>query len=178
VTVQGEVMKFDPDEVAKKARGYKLDLPTDVIEKYRGKPAVLATAVVNGALIDLAKKPIVPPTAVEVLLSGHMKTVNSAMGVIRGGLEKPDAAQLKEQVAALKKAFTETEGIFKTRGTATAITFAGEALKFVNQMEQGVNAEKWDDVKAAAGGLQPICAQCHNEHRERMDDGSYRIKGG
>jgi hypothetical protein len=26
-----------------------------------------------------------------------MKTVNSAMGVVRAGLEKPDAAQLKEQ---------------------------------------------------------------------------------
>ena len=132
----------------------------------------------DASLVDLAKKPIVPPTAVEILLSGHMKTVNSAMGVIRGGLEKPDAAQMKEQVAALKKAFTDAEGIFKTRGMATAITWAGDALKFVNQMEQGVNTAKWDDVKAAAGGLQPLCAQCHNEHRERMDDGSYRIKGG
>jgi hypothetical protein len=178
VTVQGEVLKFDPDEITKKARGYKLDLAPDMIEKYRGKPAVLATSIVNNALVDLAKRPITPPSPVEVALSGHMKIINSAMGVVRAGLEKPDAAQLKEQAASLKKAFTETEAIFKARGAATAIAWAGEAVKFSTQMEAAVAASKWDDVKAAAGGIQPLCAQCHGEHRERLDDGSYRIKSG
>ena len=37
-------MRFDPAEIAKKARNYTIDLPPDVIEKYRGRPAVLATA--------------------------------------------------------------------------------------------------------------------------------------
>lgn len=178
LTVQGEVIRFDPAEIAKKARNYTVDLPPDVVEKYRGKPAVLATVVVTPALVDLAKRPIPPPTPAEVAMSGAMKTINSAMGVVRAGLEKPDAAQLKEQAAALKKAFTETEAIFKTRGAATAITWAGEAVKFATAMEAAVAAGKWDEVKAAAGGIQPLCAQCHGEHRERMDDGSYRIKSG
>src|SRR5258706_10583301 len=33
LTVFGEVVKFNPDEIAKKAKDYKLDLPADVIEK-------------------------------------------------------------------------------------------------------------------------------------------------
>ena len=178
LTVQGEVMRFDPAEIAKKARNYTVDLPPDVVEKYRGKPAVLAAVVVTPGLVDLAKRPIPPPTPAEIAMSGAMKTINSAMGVVRAGLEKPDAAQLKEQAAALKKAFAETEAIFKTRGTATAITWAGEALKHATSMEAAVAAGKWDEVKAAASGIQPLCAQCHGEHRERMDDGSYRIKSG
>jgi hypothetical protein len=178
LTVQGEVFKFDPAEVTKRNRTYKLDLTPEQIEQYRGKPAVMATAVVNAALIDLAKRPIVPPTPAEVALSAAMKIINSAMGVVRTGLEKPDAAQLQEQAAALKKAFMETEAIFKARNTATAIAWAGEALKHATAMEAAAAAGKWDDVKAAAGGIQPLCAQCHGEHRERLDDGSYRIKSG
>jgi len=178
LTVQGEVFKFDPAEIAKRNRSYKLDLSPEQIEKFRGKPAVMATAVVNNALIDLAKRPIAPPSPAEVALSGHMKTINSAMGVVRAGLEKPDAAQLKEQAAALKKAFADSEAIFKSRNMTTAITWAGEALKHATAMETAVAAGKWDDVKAAAGGIQPLCAQCHGEHRERLDDGSYRIKSG
>jgi cytochrome c556 len=178
LTIQGEVMRFDPAEIAKKARNYTVDLPPDVIEKYRGRPAVLATAIVTPGLVDLAKRPIPPMTPDEVALSATMKTVNSAMGVVRAGLEKPDAAQLKDQTAALTKSFTEARAVFKTRGMTSAVVLAEQALKFSTTMEQGVAAGKWDDVKAAAGGLQPLCAQCHGEHRERMDDGSYRIKGG
>lgn len=178
LTVQGEVFKFDPAEITKRNRSYKLDLSPEQIEKLRGKPAVFATVVVNTALIDLAKRPIVPPTPEEVAMSGAMKTINSAMGVVRTGLEKPDAAQLKEQAAALKKAFMETEAIFKARNTTTAVAWAGEALKHATAMEAAAAAGKWDEVKAAAGGIQPLCAQCHGEHRERLDDGSYRIKSG
>jgi hypothetical protein len=178
LTVQGEVIQFDPAEIAKRNRNYTLDLAPDLIEKYRGRPAVLATVVVTPELVDLAKRPIPPPTPAEIALSGAMKIINSAMGVVRAGLEKPDAAQLKEQAAALKKAFAETEATFKARNMATAIAWAGEALKHATAMEAAVAAGKWDEVKAAAGGIQPLCAQCHGEHRERMEDGSYRIKGG
>ena len=178
LTIQGEVIRFDPAEIAKKVRNYTVDLPADVIEKYRGKPAVIATVVVTPGLVDLAKRPIPPPTPVEMALSATMKTVNSAMGVVRAGLEKPDAAQLKEQAAVLKKAFMETEAVFKARNTPTAIAWAGEALKPATAMEAAAAAGKWDEVKAAAGSIQPLCAQCHGEHRERMDDGTYRIKSG
>lgn len=178
LTVQGEVFKFDPAEVTKRNRTYTLELTPEQIEKYRGKPAVMATVVLNAALLDLAKRPITPPTPAEVALSAAMKTITSAMGVVRTGLEKPDAAQLKEQAAALKKAFTETEAIFKARNTTTAIAWAGEALKHATEMEVAAAAGKWDEVKAAAGGIQPLCAQCHGEHRERLEDGSYRIKSG
>src|SRR5689334_6054236 len=35
ITAIGQVIKFDPDEVAKKAKDIKVDLPPDVIAKYR-----------------------------------------------------------------------------------------------------------------------------------------------
>ena len=47
VTVIGELVKFDPAEIAKKAKDYTLDLPADAAQKYQGKPVVIATSVIN-----------------------------------------------------------------------------------------------------------------------------------
>ena len=69
------------------------------------------------ALVDLAKRPIPPMTPDEVALSATMKTVNSAMGVVRAGLEKPDAAQLKEQSRRIDRSRSrKREAVFKARG--------------------------------------------------------------
>ena len=178
LTVQGEVIRFDPAEITKKVPKYALDIAPDVVAKYKGRPAVIAAAVVTSALVDLAKKPIPPMTAVEVAMSTHMKVINSGMGVVRGGLEKPDPAQLKEQAAALTKAFTEVETLFKSSGPAGAAPIAGEAVKLANALEAGVAGAKWDEVKTAAGSIQALCATCHGQFRDRMDDGTYRIRIG
>lgn len=75
VTVMGEVVKFDPAEIAKKAKDYKLDLSPEAVEKYRGRPVLLATAVINEKFVDLAKKPLPPMTADEIAPSNVMKQV-------------------------------------------------------------------------------------------------------
>jgi hypothetical protein len=179
VTVQGEVLRFDPAEVMKKAAKYTLDLPVDAAVAYRGKPAVLATAVIhNLQLVDLAKRVLPPPTEAELALDKAMKTISPTFNTLRTGLETPAADQLKTQIAALKTAFTETERFFKTRGTADATEWAQAALKFLATMEQGTAASRWEDVRNAATGLGGLCQQCHTAHRERMDDGSYRVRGG
>lgn len=178
LTVQGEVMRFDAAEIAKKAPGYQLDLSPELVAKFQGQPVILATAVVTPALTDLAKRPIPPMTPEEVTFSGWMKSINSASGAVRGGLDQPDAAQLKEQVSVLQKSFAEVEAFFKTRGTADAAKWAGDALKLAQTMEAGLASGKLDEVKASAGSLQQLCAACHTQHRERMSDGTYRIKKG
>ena len=63
VTVIGQLIKFDEKEVATKLKDYKIDLSPEDIAKFKGKPVVLATAVINTAGIDIAKKPIPPMTA-------------------------------------------------------------------------------------------------------------------
>ena len=177
LTVQGEVMRFDPAEIAKKNKSYTIDLPPDVAAKYMGRPMILATAVVNPLLVDLAKKALPPLTAAELAFQKAMLSINPTFTALRGGLATPDAAQAKEQVAILKTSFTTVEGFFKTKGMAEPAGWAGDAIKLVTTMEQGVTGAKWDDVKTAAGTLQGLCAQCHGVYRERQDDGSFRIKG-
>jgi hypothetical protein len=177
LTIVGEVFKFSPEEVAKRNKTYTLDLAPELIEKFKGKPAVMAASVVDGALTDLAKKPIPPATPAELALSNTMKGVQTASTALRTSADGSDLAGVKAQADILKKAFTDTQAFFKTRNTADAIGWAGDALKMVTDAELAAAAGKWDDAKSNATGLTKLCATCHAAHRERMEDGTFRVKG-
>ena len=52
VTVIGLLMKYDPAEVAGKSKVHAQDLPADAVAKYKGRPVVLATSVVNDRMLE------------------------------------------------------------------------------------------------------------------------------
>jgi len=178
VTIQGEVFKFDPAEVAKKARNYTLDLSPELIAKYQGKPAVLATVVVTQALVDIAKRVLPPMTPAELAFRQNMLTIDGGAKALVAGMDQPNPTQLKDTIAGMKKAYTDVEAFFKGRNTEDAIKWAGDSLKIVTDMEAGLAAGKLEVVKAGTTNVRAICAQCHGAHRERQDDGTFRIKSG
>jgi cytochrome c556 len=177
VTVIGEVVRFDPEEVAKKAKEYKMELPPDVASKYKGHPVIFATAVINTAGVDLAKKPLPPVTADDELLTKIMKQVGPANGALRTDIEKMDAKLAKEHATVLKQAFTQTEAFWKSKGKADAIQWSAEARKHAEAIDLAATGGNWDGVKASAGTLGQQCGACHGVYRERLEDGSYRLKG-
>ena len=177
VTVVGDAIKFDPAEVARRLRGYTLDLPADMVEKYKGQPVVLATAVINVANTDLAKKPIVPPAADEVALDNIMKQVSPGFTALRASLDSSTTTTALEKAKELKGYFGDVQATFTKRNLADAAGWAGDAQKLADTIGMAASAGKWDDAKPAATTLNGLCGQCHTARRERMDDGTYRIKG-
>jgi cytochrome c556 len=117
-------------------------------------------------------------TAEEEAYQKVMRQVGPANTALRGAIDKMDSAAVKDQAAILTKAFTQTEAFWKTRGKADAVGFAVEARKHADAITTAANAGKWDDIKAAATPLGQQCASCHGAYRERLDDGSFRIKAG
>ncbi|HYN09313.1 MAG TPA: hypothetical protein VES67_18160 [Vicinamibacterales bacterium] len=177
VTVVGEVIKFDPAEVAKKVKDYTLDLPPDVVAKYTGRPAVIATSVITAELAEIGKRLPPPLTAAEEAYDKVMKSVSGANTALRKGIEESSAELTKQQAAILKKGFMEAQLFFKTRGTTDAMGWAQDAYKFVDAIDQAATAGKWEEVKTAATSLAGMCTTCHTAHRERLDDGTFRVKG-
>jgi hypothetical protein len=177
VTVVGDVIKFDPAEVAKRVKDYTLDLPADVIAKYTGRPAVIASSVITAELADIGKKLPPPMTPAEEAFDKTMKSVSGANTALRKGIEESSAELTKEQAAILKKGFMEAQLFFKNRNTTDAVGWAQDAYKFVDTIEQAVAAGKWEEVKTAATSLAGMCTQCHGVHRERYDDGTFRVRG-
>lgn len=178
ITVIGEVVRLDPAEIAKKAKNYAVDLAPEVMEKYKGKPVVLATAVVNDKALDIAKVPPPPMTADDIALSKIMKQVGPANTQLRAALDGSNLDAAKQHIATLKQTFLEAETFWKPKGKTDAIQWSADARKAVDAVEKAVAATKWDEAKTAAGALGQTCQQCHGAHRIRIDDGTYRIKTG
>ena len=177
VTVMGEVVKFDPEEVAKKAKDYKIDLPPELVAKFTGRPAVIATSVINEKFLDVAKRLPPPMNAEEEAFSKVMKGVAPAFAALRTGVEGSNVENATKNAAVLKQAFTDTEAFFKPK-KPDATAWAAEARKHVEAIQASVTAGKWDEAKATVATLQTACGRCHGQYRERFDDGSFRYKSG
>ncbi len=176
VTVIGEVLHVDPDEIARKVKDDRLRLAPDLVEKYRGRPAVLATAVIDAAFIDLAKRLPPPMTAEEEAYSKIMRRVGPAFAALRKGIEGSSADLATENAVVLKQAFTEVEAFWKTKRKGDAARWAQDARRQVESIERTVTLGNWALVKDSAGTLGQACQTCHSTYRERFDDGSFRFK--
>jgi cytochrome c556 len=175
VTVVGEVVRFDPDAIARKSKDYAIDLSPDLVAKYRGRPAVLATSVINSRMVDLAKRLPPPMSAEEQAFDNIMKKVGPAFAAVRQS-DASNAEPTKEHTAVLKQAFADTEAFWKTKARPDAVQWAQDARKHVDAIDRAAAAGNWDEVKSMAGTLGQTCQSCHTAYRERFDDGSYRIK--
>ena len=176
VTVIGQLIKFDEAEVAAKLKDYKIDLSPEDLAKFRGKPVVLATAVINTAGIDIAKKPIPAMSADDLALQKIMTKLPPAQAALRKALDGKDLNLVKEQATILKTAFTDTEAFWKAKGNTDAMTIAGEAKKHADAILINLGLGNLEAAKTSITPLGGTCGSCHGKYRDRMDDGTFRIK--
>ena len=176
VTVIGQLIKFDEKEVATKLKDYKIDLSPEDIAKFKGKPVVLATAVINNAGIDIAKKPIPPMSADELMLQKIMTKLPPAQAALRKTLDGKDPAAAKEQATLLKASFTEIEAFFKSKNNEEATKWAGEGKSHADAVLLNLGINNIEAAKTSITPLGATCASCHGKYRERMEDGTFRIK--
>ena len=182
VTVAGELVKLDPAQIGKTAesmtrvKGYQIDLAPDLLEKFRGKPVLVAKVVVNDKMVDLAMR--IPPayTADEKALDETMKKVGPAAQALRTAVDGSKADGVSQQLAVLKPAFAQTETFWKTKNVPAAMKIAQDAKGHADAVEKAVAAGDWDTAKKSAASLNQTCGACHNTYRERFDDGQFRAK--
>ena len=175
VTVMGELIKFDPAEVAKKAKDYKIDLPPETVAKYAGRPVLIATSVINDKFDDVAKRLPPPLNAEEAEFQKVMRAVGPAAAALRPAVDSSNAEVAAKNAAILQKGFADTEAFWKPK-KAEPTLWAQNARKEVEAVQAAIAAGKWDDAKAHAATVAQACGQCHGVYRERFDDGSFRIK--
>ena len=178
VTVIGQLIKFDAAEVAIKLKDYKIDMSPEDQARFKGKPVVLATAVINTAGVDIAKKPIPPMSADELALQKIMTKLPPAQAAMRKALEASSVDLTKEQATILKTAFTDVEAFFKARGNEEATKWAADGKRHADSVLMNVANANFDAAKTSITPLGATCASCHGKYRERMEDGTFRIKTG
>jgi hypothetical protein len=176
VTVIGEVTRFDPAAVASKLAPNPIDLPADIAARYTGGLAVIATSVVDESGADLARRLPPPLTPGEAGFQRLMKQVGTSRGALQKAIEASDAGASAEHAAVLRKVFAEVEAFWRGRKQSDAVRLAADARRGAEGVERAAAAARWDEVKTHAAALGNACQTCHQAHRERFDDGSFRIK--
>jgi cytochrome c556 len=176
VTVIGEAVRFDPAALGDKLKSLNIDLAPEVAAKYAGKPAVIATSVIDATGNDIARRLPPPMTAEEETYQKLMKQVGSANGALRKAIEASDVKLATEHSGTLKKTFVEVEAFWRTRRKRDASNWAQDARRLSENIERSAAAGRWDDVKNHATTLGKACQSCHGAYRDRFDDGSFRIK--
>jgi cytochrome c556 len=178
VTVAGELVRFDPAEIAKKIKGYQVDLPADIVERFRGRLTVIAKVVVNDAMVDLAMRLPPPMSPEERVLDDTMKKVGPSFAALRSGVDGSKADVAAENAAVLRQAFAQTETFWKGKAVAEAAGLAQSARSHVDAIERAAASGNWDEAVKFVAILNQSCQACHASYRERFDDGSFRVKLG
>lgn len=178
VTVIGDVIRFDTPTLVSRMKDAAPVLAPDVVDRYRGKPALVAVSVINGSMTDLARKLPPPMSAEEVMLNKAMKQVGPAFTALRQAATASNAADAATQAAALKSGFTDAAAFWKTQAHPDATEWTADALKLTGEIAAAAGKGDVDTVKTAVPKLQQVCGNCHTAYRERLDDGSYRYKQG
>jgi len=174
VTVLGEVIKPDAEEITKRAKTGANGI-AEILAQHPNRPVIIASAVINGAFEDLAKFVPPPLTPEEAVLDKAMKAVGGANGALRKGVEALNAELVKTNTAILAKAFAETEAFWKTRGNNEAVKFAQAARQATAAIDVAAGQGNWNEAKAQTATLGQQCQSCH-VFRERLEDGSFAIK--
>jgi cytochrome c556 len=174
--MRGQIVKLEAAALARVAADYTLDLAPEVSAKYQGQPVLLAASVINSRYAELAKKPIPPPSPADVSLTAAMKIISPSFAALRTAAQESKADAVAQNVATLTPAFTQTEAIWDGLGQGAASTLAREARGHIAAIESAAAAGNWDGVKASAGALNQLCQNCHATYRERLDDGTFRLK--
>jgi hypothetical protein len=178
VLVRGELVKFDQAALARVKSDYQLDVTPAIWARYQGQPILLASSVLTSTYKEVGRKPIPPPSPVEVALGTVMKSIGPLFAGLMAAAQDSKTDVVAKNAAALEPEFTEAETIWDGLGQSPAAQWAREARERAAAIGSAVSANDWGAVKASAGSLNQICQSCHAAYRERQDDATFRIKPG
>jgi hypothetical protein len=105
-----------------------------------------------------------------------MTKLPPAQAALRKALDGKDLNVVKEQAAVLKTAFTDIEAFWKAKGNTEAMNIATEGRKHADGILMNLGLGNLDAAKTSITPLGATCASCHGKFRDRMDDGTFRIR--
>ena len=176
VTVFGEMAPFDPLQMARKIKAETLDVPADVVAKYRGRAVMIATSVLDQKMVDLTQRVPPPMTTDEVALSALMKRISPTFAALGKGADGSNAEDVAKHATSLEQMFAETQVFWQTQQRVDAVAWATEARLQSRAIERAVRSSQWSLVKSAMATLGQQCQSCHASYRDPFADGSFRIR--
>ncbi len=105
-----------------------------------------------------------------------MKEIGDTAKRFRPGMESQDSAQVSKDAARMAEIHKEMIAFWKGRKADGAVKSSEESAAAAKALATAAKGNDWEKAKAELGTLMKNCKACHDTYREKLDDGSYRIK--
>jgi len=109
-------------------------------------------------------------------LRAAMKTAGAANGSLRKSIAAKDGAETAATAEKLAAAFKTVQAHFEEHKMEDGIKFAQTANKASMNLAAAAKAGEWDKASDELKTLGAQCQGCHTAHREKLPDGSYKMK--
>ncbi|MBS1831429.1 MAG: hypothetical protein JST65_01880 [Acidobacteria bacterium] len=111
----------------------------------------------------------------ETKLRTGMKLAGKTHGALGKKIAAKDATAAAD-AKALGAAFKDSHSFFKKMKATDGVDWSKTATTEYAAISKAVKAGKWDDAAAAHKKASATCMACHGAHREKLADGSYKVK--
>jgi cytochrome c556 len=105
-----------------------------------------------------------------------MKEVGGATKRFKPAVDGQDGAQLAKDAARVGQIYKEMAAFWKTRKSDKAVKWSEDSSSSALLAADAAKKGDWEKVKQSLQGVTKNCKACHDEHREKLEDGSYKIK--
>ncbi len=105
-----------------------------------------------------------------------MKSVPPAVGGIRKNLEAKSNEAVVPDAKKLEDVFSKSAEYWTKKGVTDAAGWSKDAQMAAAKVATAAAAGDTDGAMAAMKGVTGSCKGCHETHREKLADGSYKIK--
>lgn len=127
---------------------------------------VAAGAVLSTMLMALDEKE----------LTKKMKAAGEHMGPIRKSAQAQSMPDVATHAKAMVQALEGTETFWKDRNLPQAVKWSEDGVVAAKALAKAAEENNADGVRAAMSKLGASCKSCHDVHREKLPDGTYKIK--
>jgi len=109
-------------------------------------------------------------------MSDPMKKIGGAFGGTRKASEAKDYQAIADHAAVIEKEFSATLGGWKKRNYADAVQWTEDGIAGAKALKAAADAKDEAGIRTASSKIGATCKSCHTTHREKLDDGTYKIK--
>jgi cytochrome c556 len=109
-------------------------------------------------------------------LQAFMKTIAGANGALRKAVTDKDAAQVSANAQKTADAFAKVQSHLEEDHLTDGVNFAKTAHKASMDLIAAANAGDWDKASDQLKVLGGTCQGCHTQYREKLPDGTFRMK--
>jgi cytochrome c556 len=105
-----------------------------------------------------------------------MKEVGDTGRRFRSGMESKNSAQVTKDAARVAEIHKQLASFWKDRKIEDAVKWSEETSVAATAVVAAVKADDWEKAKTQLQSYGKSCKACHDAYREKLADGSYKIK--